>query len=403
MIDIFKKLLRPIYHWFKLNLLADKVKYIPLEELNHRALIRQDSINEICYLPISENNKSYTKTYKPVDIKLYELSNIYANVNSSSFLAKSEKLAYIETFPYVGNQKLNYISGYLLYHDSIFAYFKVDKINQIRKFDKVLFLGGNGSFNFYHWMIEIAPKLLCLSNDLLNKYEIDTIVVNDKVRDIENFQWIFQKSIQHLEDINVVYSNQSETFYANKLYLINTFNQTIFNFFKPKDLPFISSIYNKAILIAFVERLSSSVDTGEDDSPSKIFILRNNNSISSYNKRHYNEDEVFHFFEKNGFVGVYPDKMTLLQQIQLFKNADFIVGPSGSSWANLIFAKPYTKAISWLPESAKFFDTYSSLAGMFNIDMRFLIYQTFESDNLHSSYSLSIDKLKATYESILSI
>lgn len=402
MLDRYKKLLRSIFQKMKLNLLTNKVNFIPLDELPYQEVIIEGNGNEVCYSPIYNNEEPFSDLYNNVDIKLYELNNVYANINSSSFLNTDKNTAYIETFPYLKNDKANYASGHLLAHDDHVAYFKITKVKSVNRFDRLLFLGGNGSFNFYHWLVEIAPKLLCLNNELLLKYKISTIVVNDKVRDIENYQWILQQCLSHLTDIKVLYSNQDESLYAEKLYFINTFNQTVFNYSKPKKIPSISTIYNKRIINTLSERLiSANLIKIEEELPSKIFILRNDQAVSSFNKRSYNQNEIFDYFKEQGFIGIYPDKLSISEQITIFKNANFIVGPSGSGWANLIFAQPGTRAISWLPKSAQFFDTYSMLAAILEINIRFTVYSTQINDDIHSSYKLSVSTLRALYESML--
>lgn len=75
--------------------------------------------------------------------------------------------------------------------------------------------------------------------------------------------------------------------------------------------------------------------------PKKIFISRKGAKV----RRMINEDEVFSIFEKQGFKRFLLEHLSILEQIILFKNADIIVAPNGSSLTNMIFCKPETRII----------------------------------------------------------
>lgn len=53
-----------------------------------------------------------------------------------------------------------------------------------------------------------------------------------------------------------------------------------------------------------------------------------------------NEAEIATSLESLGFRTVYPEDLTLTQQIALFRDAEAIVAPNGSALLNLIFAAP---------------------------------------------------------------
>ena len=69
-----------------------------------------------------------------------------------------------------------------------------------------------------------------------------------------------------------------------------------------------------------------------------IFLRRN----SEYRKV-VNADEVEKLFLSQGYVVIEPEKLTFLQQVELFNNAKSIVSSSGAALANMIFSPPGTK------------------------------------------------------------
>lgn len=383
----------------KFKLRHKRLIKLSFEEITDYFVLEKNNLDCISTSPNYTNRDQYKQSYPIVSVKLYPLKNVYFNINSSSFIFQHMKSIYIEEFPYIDCEQADYTSGFLAQHDSQYAYVKKIKIEKVKRFEKAFFLGGNGSFNFYHWLIEIAPKLLLLDDALLEKLDVNVILVNDCVAKNDNYARILEQCSSHLTRVSFEYINQDEVFFADTLYIINTFNQTVYNYKKiPKDYQ-ITTIYNRNNLKELRHRLSSNVIPKKINLYKKIFILRNKETVSKYNNRSYNQDEVFGFFQKQGFVGIYPESFTLDEQISIFKYADFIVGPSSATWSHLVFCEGTTNAISWLPNSIRYFDTYSTLANLNKVDMRFVGYEVI-GDDIHEPYKIEVNDLIALYHSM---
>lgn len=89
--------------------------------------------------------------------------------------------------------------------------------------------------------------------------------------------------------------------------------------------------------------------------PSKIYISRrteihNNFSNIGTNyttrRRMINEDLLVELLKNRGFVEVFTENMTMTEKIQLFRNADFIIGPIGGGLVNVVFSGKDTKLIT---------------------------------------------------------
>lgn len=394
----FSTMTRKTKDRFKLR----KIEIINLDSALNYISIKKFNETNTSVSPNYNDSLTSSSTYNIPNIKFYKLEKVFCNINASSFITHDMKKIYVEVFPYIDKKQANYSSGFLKKHDDSYAY--VEKISEknILKFDRILFLGGNGSFNFYHWMIELAPKLLFLDNSILEDNRINIILVNETVKKNENFKWVLKKCTEHLTSIKIIYVNQNINFYAEKLFFVNTFNLTVYNFNYLEKNYQNTTILNSESLKLLQLRLKNELSIIEPMHCKKIFILRNQDTVSDYNKRNYNEDEVFNFFHGEGFLGVYPDRLTLKEQIEIFRNADFIVGPSGASWSNLIFSNASTKAISWLPKSLKYFDTYATLAHLNALDMQFIEYSPI-NDSIHGSYHLNLECVKNLYKVMTSI
>jgi capsular polysaccharide biosynthesis protein/tetratricopeptide (TPR) repeat protein len=76
-------------------------------------------------------------------------------------------------------------------------------------------------------------------------------------------------------------------------------------------------------------------------SNSRIFLSRKNSQW----RRLINEPAVIAELKKLDFKVLYVEDYTFEQQVKIFQNADFIIGPNGSAFNNLIFCHPNVKAI----------------------------------------------------------
>ena len=90
--------------------------------------------------------------------------------------------------------------------------------------------------------------------------------------------------------------------------------------------------------------------------PRRIFLARKNN------QRIVNTSEIENIFIKYGFEIVYCEDLSFREQVRLFKNAEFVAGPTGAAMTNILFCNPGTKFICLIPKKFRFY-SYSTIAG----------------------------------------
>ena len=125
--------------------------------------------------------------------------------------------------------------------------------------------------------------------------------------------------------------------------------------------------------------------------PKRIFISRS----KAGKRRKYNENEVFDVLKKHGFVTVHPEKYSIVDQIAMFNNAEFIAGGSGAAFSNLLFCQKSCKVIIFTNYKAplSIFSTISSYVG---IDMVYLSDDSKTIDDMkdvHDSFTINKDRL----------
>lgn len=377
---------------FITNKTFDLKEFVGIDSLKSLKILK-DKEKCLLYSPDFGNGYQKLESISP-KVSLYTFKNVYASSNSSSFYDNNK--IFVERFFGIDQVDANYTSGHLIKHNLNKGLIRENKTIQIDK--TVFYLGGNGSFNYFHWLLEILPKLFFLNNDLIKELGIEAVFVNKKVLEIKNFKLALDLLNEKL-DLEIISAPEGDNVYFTKVVYINTFNQVLYNSISQK-ICINHNFFYKQSLIEFRKIVLKSDHfkniNFNKNYPKMIFLLRG--KVSNFNKRDYNEEELYSFFKEKGFEGLKIEEYTFFEQAYLFNNAKVIIGPSGAFWSNLIFCQPDTNAISWLPEKLKEFSTYSTIAKYFGVKKKFLIAKSL-TQNMHGEYTVSLENIRKLYES----
>jgi capsular polysaccharide biosynthesis protein len=64
-----------------------------------------------------------------------------------------------------------------------------------------------------------------------------------------------------------------------------------------------------------------------------------------------NEVEVREFFMRKGWALIAPEKLSIPDQIALFRDAEAIAGVHGSAFTNLVWSSPGARVLELVPEN----------------------------------------------------
>ena len=103
--------------------------------------------------------------------------------------------------------------------------------------------------------------------------------------------------------------------------------------------------------------------------PKKVFLAR------KQNKRTYNQEEVIDVLSKKGYEAIYFENMSVQEQLIHMQAAEYIVGPTGATWANLLFSNAKAGLI-WVSSCVDESTTYSKVAEATNTDLRYMTFPT---------------------------
>lgn len=213
--------------------------------------------------------------------------------------------------------------------------------------EKVILLSSAIQRNYYHWMVECLPKLESIipllkadrSVKLLLDFNLPSFVYDSLA-----LYGISQDRVKCLKEVTAF----SEVVFATR---ISRSNQTI--------SPLVKSFYqnfNKRFLNKNVATRSTS---------KRIYISRAN----AHMRRLVNEEKLTQKLEKFGFKTIYSEELSLIEQAQVFYDANFIIGAHGAGLANLVFCRPKTKVIELIhAEFNQGVTSYAALSELFSLE-----------------------------------
>ncbi|BFO65962.1 glycosyltransferase family 61 protein [Chryseobacterium sp. KCF3-3] len=308
----------------------------------------------------------YIEVVSP-EVSLYQFEDAYIDINSSSILQNDNLITHRSE-----GERFN--EGFVNFHNDKHA--KIIK-KEVEELEEGFFLGGNGSWNWFHFLIEIMPKIT-----LLNPKYTSTVLVNDIVLKVPSMKKILDLFI--INKFDVKYLNPGKTYHVKKLYHINDFNHIQFNRFD-NLIKAEGAFYNTEITYNFSNYILEKLVIN-DELPKKLFLYRKNTHRIAEN-----QDQILEYLKKFDFVPICLEELSIEEQASYFKNAEFIIGISGAAWTNLIFCRNQPKAICFTADNAVDFNAFSNLAYIFNVDFYAHLYVN-EGLHTNSNFTIIFDK-----------
>lgn len=179
--------------------------------------------------------------------------------------------------------------------------------------------------NFHHWMIDLLPRLGLLGRAGYAPADFDHIILNHHGRRYQ-LESLARLGVP-LERIRA--SEPGAHFRADELVVpsLKRINQSL----PPADAAFLRESFLGAPPPASAGR--------------RIFVTRGDAAF----RRLLNEAEILPTFRHHGFEVVSPATLTLPEQAALFASAEWIAGPAGAAFANLVFAPASARVLEISP------------------------------------------------------
>nr|WP_321500626.1 glycosyltransferase family 61 protein [uncultured Dethiosulfovibrio sp.] len=354
-----------------------------------------DSGKVVSYPPlfIDKSQRKIKQLIYCPSVALYRFFSAAIHPNSSNII--SHGICFLDRYLDFDSTKADY-SGFIVFaHDNSFASVVMSKKKHLNSIQSGIFLGGNGSWNYYHFLFEMITKILYLPK-LNNLPNIIPLLIPETWVSVGSMSKILSTALSLAgSNRDILVLREDRSYYVRDLYTISPPCHTLFNLSsESQSCP--SQCYFREESIEFLKKIGGSMlsESREHSCFKKskfkyLFLSRGNIGV-----RKYNEDAVIDKIREVLEIEVVDlRKMGIEDQVLLFKDAKVIIGPSGASWSNLVFCQGNTFAFSWLPRGkVENFSCYSTLAKLVDVDMHF-VHCNQITDDFHSDYVVDPNKV----------
>jgi Glycosyltransferase 61 len=232
---------------------------------------------------------------------------------------------------------------YLLTNPKYYYGLESMRLKRKRQMDEAVLVAMPFHHNFYHWMIDILPRLTLVDR------------------------------APHLQHLPLIVPKSAPGFVAESLKLAGYQSKTVFlddGVYRFKTLHMLSLLSPMLEVSAdAVSWLNTTFSkSSSQTTPKRIYVSRRDAKIRFVS----NEAELAEQLAASGFETVLMSDYSLADQINLFRNADYIIGPHGAGFVHLAFSKPGTTFIEFFSR-AHHSPSYNRLSSIRRLKYGFLV------------------------------
>ena len=112
-----------------------------------------------------------------------------------------------------------------------------------------------------------------------------------------------------------------------------------------------------------------------------------------------NEAEIEKYLVERGFLSIDPGELSIKAQVELFGQADIVIGPSGAAITNIVWCRDQTKVlVLHLDHPFKKYPYWDALARVSGAHISYLpgprAHNVMGLFEVHDDYSIQIDSIK---------
>jgi len=187
--------------------------------------------------------------------------------------------------------------------------------------------------NYAHWITEVLPRVVLFCAE--ERFNSVPIVVNDGLhKNIMESLFLLAGSDREIITLPI-----GRALVVDELYFTSTAGYVPFERRTNKLSGHSHGVFSPLAFNMLRNQLNGMGQNTEHQAwPEKILLRRNSGT-----RKVTNAAELEKLLVARGYVIAEPEKLTFLQQIQLFKNAKEIVAPTGAALSNAIFCMPGTQ------------------------------------------------------------
>lgn len=187
--------------------------------------------------------------------------------------------------------------------------------------------------NYGHWLVDTFARLVALGEQF--DYSRLKYLVNTPSTEAMKQVFIDSMALLGVAEDQLIFSSTHTWLLEKGIYLTPITKAPLVK--HPRTIEFLRSLVPQAKQLGGINHASDG----------KIYLSRNKTGKRMLE----NEDEIFQLFEHDGFVKIYPEQLSLFDQIVTFGSALKVTGSMGAAFTNLVFSPEGVSACCLATES----------------------------------------------------
>ena len=388
MVRAYKCMTYPCYEYTNLESaseeIPEKVKLLPFASL-------QSFYQLPTYYP---NVASLSKEGFEVTVKRALIHNARCFVYSDLIVLPNDKIINeLKDVEYY-RDKVDFTDEIILRDKETSCQLNTKNINETQKIPSAIKIGGMFGFNYYHFVYQLLTRLN-YTNDIDSSVPL---LLDASARDIPTLKQLVE--LTNVQKREILYLDYECCYEVGDLYYITSPNIIAPNIKSKKfDLGKMAAFTSEGLAYLRDALLphKSTIQT-----PEYVFIARR----KATKRRGYNEQECGETLKKLGFEEVYPETLTLAEQIAVFNNAKIIVGATGAAFTNLIFCSNKTNVVilSNYKVGFPYFSSIASFVGsrlIYLYDKKLGEVPNYKTSYAHEAFHVDVKDLKELVSKII--
>jgi capsular polysaccharide biosynthesis protein len=263
------------------------------------------------------NNRWGTEIYAAPSVKFYRLNSVYVLAEGLVFRDSGELVAETKT----AHSEIEVQEAKKCLEQALLT------PEKILKHDRAVLCKKRGADNYGHWLVEMLPKAYW-ARQKMGVVDWPVVVHKTSVA----MQSIMQQSLAVIgvsEDKTII--TDRAPVYFEELLLVEGLSG--------------HSVFISPLVMECMEFIASKAGGGSGDS---LYAVRRPAKTRDFE----DEPEAKKIFLENGYREIEAANLSFLEQVAAFKSAKRVVGPMGAALTNIIFCRPGTEVLVFMPASA---------------------------------------------------
>ncbi|MDA8901177.1 glycosyltransferase family 61 protein [Pontimonas sp.] len=283
---------------------------------------------------------------------------------------------------YPSNRADGHSPVYLQSNDEVL----VKRKRKIISLPSAVYVGTRAPHNWSHWLLNFLPGVEIADRYFGNETS-PPLIVPPGYRKSESQMTLFDSIWSNRE---VVMCNPDVEILVDKLHW---FEQPVAD--SPRSLDpanLLPKSLNASALTRFRAKIVSlkGIDLQETDRVRNVFLAR------EPGRRDYNFEEIHTVASELGCEIVYPNRLSVYDQLTLMNSSRRVVGPIGSAFANILFAGPGAKALVFARpnEDNDWWAPFAAVAGV-------SMHASYQAGTNSNPWELEVAKFRTVLEEFL--